>query len=105
MVLEGEKVSIQSFREFFRSQRFDIHEDEARTVPNLIREVFEFLKTSAVEVDLSCLRCTGGKRHPHGVCAISIDDLDGVDDIPFCFRHLFPFRMNFRRDRLAKIEV
>ena len=86
----------------FRERAFEIHEDKAGAVPDLVGEVFKLFKAAAVEIDLARMRGAGAEGHAHRIGAIGVDDLEGIDDVAFGFRHLFPFGMDVGGDGLRR---
>ena len=66
----------------------DVHEDEARGVPDLVGEGAIAFGAGFAEGDVGAGRGHGGEGEPHSIRAVLFDDLDRVDDVAFGLGHL-----------------
>ena len=75
----------------------NVHEDEARRVPQFVGERAIAVRAVGVERDVRSRRGLRRQREAHGIGAVAFSDLDGVDHVAFRLGHLLPVGIAYQR--------
>ena len=108
----GERIVLRR-RSEARIEVLQIHEHEARGVPQLVREISRRFDALPVEAHVVARRVARNEHEAQGVRTVLVDDLDGIDAVAERLRHLAPLAVAHEtvdeyvaeRDVLAELQA